>query len=68
MDLPNAAYLEARRPVDWYFKLISEFKVARVHERNCKTMYGSRSLNSMRSVNYLNNVLLEGLEFLCICL
>jgi hypothetical protein len=67
MDLPNTTYLEARRLVDRHFKLIGEFEVAREQERNCKTVYGSRSLHLVRSVNHLNNFLLEAREFSCFC-
>jgi hypothetical protein len=68
MDLPNAVYLEAWRLVDWHFKVIGEFEVAQEQERNCKTVYGSRSLHSVCSVNHMNNVLLEAREFSCFCL
>lgn len=43
MDLPNVAYLEAKRLIDWHFKVIGEFEVAWEQERNCKIVYGSGS-------------------------
>ena len=65
MNRGNVAYLGARKPMDWYFKLIGELEVSQVLRWNCTIVHGSRSLHSVQSISHKNNVFVEVHEFLC---
>jgi hypothetical protein len=68
MNMPHAAYPLARRPVDRHFwEIPLEGGVDRSNPMNCRTVDGSRSMHSIRSVSHTNNVLLEARDYSCFC-
>jgi hypothetical protein len=67
MNMPNLAYPRAKRVVSRHFIEIGEFEVDREDALNCKSISGSRSMHSVRSVSPFNNVLLEVRDFSCFC-
>jgi hypothetical protein len=67
MNKEHAAYVGARREVKRNFHEIKESMVDRHHGFNCRTVKGSRSLHSVRSMSHSNNVLLETRALACFC-
>lgn len=67
MNQPHAAYPEARRDVKRNFILIGKTEVCRKVSMGCKTVSGSRSVHSVRSIGPSNNVLLEVKDYSCFC-
>lgn len=67
MNSPHAAYPNARRQVSRHFHLVGLTDVPRDKPLACKTVPGSRSMHSIRSVSHTNNVLLECRDFCCFC-
>ncbi|KAG0631145.1 hypothetical protein M758_1G230800 [Ceratodon purpureus] len=67
MNLPHAAYPNAKQHVVRHFHLIGLSEVPRDKPLACQTVPGSRSLHSIRSVSHTNNVLLECRDFCCFC-
>lgn len=67
MNQPHAAYPGARRDVKRSFLLIGKTEVCRKVSMGCKTVSGSRSIHSVRSVGPSNNVLLEVKDYSCFC-
>lgn len=67
MNLPNGAYPRAKRVVEWHFHLIEKTEVCRKNPLACRTVPGSRSMHSIRSVSHTNNVLLQCRDYSCFC-
>lgn len=67
MSLPNRAYPLAKRVVNRKYHLIGEKDVSRKHPLACKTVSGSRSIHSIRSVGPQNNTLLQIRNYSCFC-
>jgi hypothetical protein len=67
MNMPNAAYPKARRLVNRHFIEIGQNEVLRTDPLDCKTVPGSRSMHSIRSISRWNNTLLECRDFSCFC-
>ena len=68
MDRQHLAYEGARRDVNRNFWEIKLGDVNRDHGYDCRTIVGSRSKHSVRSVSSTNNTLLEIREFSCFCI
>ena len=67
LNQPHVAYPRAKLEVDRVCWEVKKDDVRRDRGYNARTVDGSRSMHSIRSISHFNNVMLECRDFSCFC-